>query len=62
MHSIEIREQHGNLLIEINAQLVAARHMMEAATGLGPSKLAEAKAELLECANRLHGIAVRLGK
>jgi hypothetical protein len=61
MHQIEIREQHGNLMFEVNRLLRAAQLLMEAATGRGPLQLVEAKEELTEGSKRLAGIAMRIG-
>lgn len=60
MKNIEIRECHATLMIELAAMSVAARYLMEAATGLGATKLHEAKAELKDTSQRLFTLAEKI--
>jgi hypothetical protein len=60
MDRIELREAHASLMLEITAIGNAARHLMEAATGLGDDKLKLVRTELQYSAEHLTAIWKRL--
>lgn len=61
MHPIEIREQHGNLIGELHVLLEASHLLMLVLSGSPDARLASASKIILSAAERLMGIAQRIG-
>lgn len=61
MHPIDIREQHGNLVGEIHSLLDASHLLVMVLSGSPDARLSSAKKIITDAAERLQGIAARIG-
>jgi len=63
MHPIEIREQHANLLAEIQELLGFCQDLMLVVTGGAPQEqLNSVRGNMIHCCERIGNIAARIGR